>query len=459
MSWSYWWRFWFGHIVFHRPLSYTFPAFTKGTKNLHSPNSTSIQAPFVDWLFFGFSWLGLFSSREELQIRIAIFSASASLSGALSGLFAYWLIQLDGVRGIPGWAWIFIVRSFTLDSTLPRDRLNLLFSFSFFFRLKASLPLSLACLVFLSFHYLLRLVDSWHQSRESKTSSSWSVAHLPNLSPLWLSISPRILAIRIEKDQPGSTEEEDCHFSWTQVWKAYRSPHVLLASLALFMTGTNLYSLAYFQPTSQSSFFFFIFFPMGCLWLTFYLTWVIFHDRMNEHSYSFREFFFHFVFWKQDSRLYCIGLYVYIISPVHQFGYSRSYTQLISVPPFAVGFFGQSNYHLKSSDMKLRNLMLLGSHDLDILFLRSLPGSWIHRNPMCGRRRKWYKHYLCSSVPLIWHLSFGSYLDIYFSSSIPHTTVVMCHSFSRLQEYTLSPPRSTPGLPITPCHIIDEQLQ
>lgn len=345
--------------------------------------------------------------------------------------------------------------------TQPFHVIDWIFSspFLFFSRLKASLPLSLACLVFLSFHYLLRLVDSWHQSRESKTSSSWSVAHLPNLSPLWLSISPRILAIRIEKDQPGSTEEEDCHFSWTQVWKAYRSPHVLLASLALFMTGTNLYSLAYFQPTSQSSFFFFIFFPMGCLWLTFYLTWVIFHDRMNEHSYSFREFFFHFVFWKQDSRLYCIGLYVYIISPVHQFGYSRSYTQLISVPPFAVGFFGQSNYHLKSSDMKLRNLMLLGSHDLDILFLRSLPGSWIHRNPMCGRRRKWYKHYLCSSVPLIWHLSFGSYLDIYFSSSIPHTTVVMCHSFSRLQEYTLSPPRSTPGLPITPCHIIDEQLQ
>lgn len=64
----------------------------------------------------------------------------------------------------------------------------------------------------------------------------------------------RILAMRIEKDQPSSAAEQEEKFSWGQVGKAYKSPHVLLTSLALFMIGTNLYSLAYFQPTSQSIF-------------------------------------------------------------------------------------------------------------------------------------------------------------------------------------------------------------
>lgn len=46
--------------------------------------------------------------RKEIQTRIALFSATAPLSGAISGLLAYYLMQLDGVCKIPGWGWIFI---------------------------------------------------------------------------------------------------------------------------------------------------------------------------------------------------------------------------------------------------------------------------------------------------------------------------------------------------------------
>lgn len=168
-------------------------------------------------------YLSNFYKREELQIRIAIFSSSASLSGALSGLLAYWLVKMDGIRGIPGWGWIFIIEG--IFTTLFG-----LFGFLVF-------PLSPSTCRFLS-------------EKQRK-----------------------ILAMRIEKDQPSSAAEQEEKFSWGQVGKAYKSPHVLLTSLALFMIGTNLYSLAYFQPTI-----------------------------------------------------------------IHSMGYTSSYTQLISVPPFAVGF-------------------------------------------------------------------------------------------------------------------------
>ncbi|PPQ79807.1 hypothetical protein CVT24_003587 [Panaeolus cyanescens] len=54
-------------------------------------------------------YLSGFYSRQELSLRIATFISAASLSGAFSGLFAAALVQLHGVGGRPGWAWIFIV--------------------------------------------------------------------------------------------------------------------------------------------------------------------------------------------------------------------------------------------------------------------------------------------------------------------------------------------------------------
>ena len=38
-----------------------------------------------------------------------MFFSAASLSGAFSGLLAAAIENMDGVRGRPGWAWIFIL--------------------------------------------------------------------------------------------------------------------------------------------------------------------------------------------------------------------------------------------------------------------------------------------------------------------------------------------------------------
>ncbi|KAL4980300.1 major facilitator superfamily domain-containing protein [Aspergillus desertorum] len=54
-------------------------------------------------------YLSGFYRRHELQVRIALFFSAASLSGAFSGLLAATIQQMDGVRGLRGWQWIFIL--------------------------------------------------------------------------------------------------------------------------------------------------------------------------------------------------------------------------------------------------------------------------------------------------------------------------------------------------------------
>ncbi|EEY20081.1 inner membrane transport protein yfaV [Verticillium alfalfae VaMs.102] len=47
--------------------------------------------------------------RWELQTRMAIFFSAASLAGGFSGLLAFGIQHLDGVGGLSGWRWIFII--------------------------------------------------------------------------------------------------------------------------------------------------------------------------------------------------------------------------------------------------------------------------------------------------------------------------------------------------------------
>lgn len=70
--------------------------------------------------------LTIWYRRYEVQRRMAVFYAAASLSGAFSGLLAYGIEKMDGVGGRSGWQWIFlleglapVVVSFTLYFLLP----------------------------------------------------------------------------------------------------------------------------------------------------------------------------------------------------------------------------------------------------------------------------------------------------------------------------------------------------
>ncbi|KAF5004179.1 hypothetical protein FDECE_9317 [Fusarium decemcellulare] len=53
--------------------------------------------------------LTIWYKRLELQSRMAVFYSAASMAGAFSGLLAYALQKMDGIGGLAGWRWIFII--------------------------------------------------------------------------------------------------------------------------------------------------------------------------------------------------------------------------------------------------------------------------------------------------------------------------------------------------------------
>lgn len=47
--------------------------------------------------------------RKERQFRVALFFSAAALAGTFGGILAYGIAFMDGVGGLGGWSWIFIL--------------------------------------------------------------------------------------------------------------------------------------------------------------------------------------------------------------------------------------------------------------------------------------------------------------------------------------------------------------
>jgi len=143
-------------------------------------------------------YLSIFYSRSELAFRVAIFFSSASLSGAFSGLLAAAIIKMDGIGGRPGWAWIFILEG--------------IFS----------------CLMGILGFFLIPSTP-----QELKFLSSDQKG---------------LLIRRLARDKPSSNITFD-HFSFKEVLRSAKSPHVCLVFVIFYMTGTLLYGQALFLPS------------------------------------------------------------------------------------------------------------------------------------------------------------------------------------------------------------------
>ncbi|KAH7305202.1 major facilitator superfamily domain-containing protein [Stachybotrys elegans] len=73
----------------------------------------------ISRIFLGVTEAGLFPGvayyltmwycRHEIQFRQAMFFSAASIAGAFSGLLAFGIAKMDGVGGLEGWRWIFIL--------------------------------------------------------------------------------------------------------------------------------------------------------------------------------------------------------------------------------------------------------------------------------------------------------------------------------------------------------------
>ncbi|KAI1608295.1 major facilitator superfamily domain-containing protein [Exophiala viscosa] len=110
--------------------------FSWGTVMTLMGTISSYQGLLITRFFLGVAESGFFPAatylltiwykRYEVMQRMAVFYAAASLSGAFSGLLAYAIEHMDGISGLPGWKWIFILEglvpvalSFVLYFVLP----------------------------------------------------------------------------------------------------------------------------------------------------------------------------------------------------------------------------------------------------------------------------------------------------------------------------------------------------
>ncbi|KAI7943054.1 hypothetical protein MJO29_012898 [Puccinia striiformis f. sp. tritici] len=137
-------------------------------------------------------------SRDQLQMRIAIFYSSASVSGSFSGLLAYAILHLHDTWGKPAWAWLFFIEGAA----------TMIFAVIASFIFPASISAN-------------RLLSD----REKQ-----------------------ILTDRLARKAPATLDPNE-KLRWSEVLAAIKSPHVIILTMTQFMTGTAAYSATYFTPT------------------------------------------------------------------------------------------------------------------------------------------------------------------------------------------------------------------
>ncbi|KAG2198266.1 hypothetical protein INT47_004350 [Mucor saturninus] len=141
-------------------------------------------------------YLTLWYKRGEQATRVAFFFSCSTLAGAFGGVLAYGIMQMEGVRGLHGWQWIFILES------IP----TLLFAF-------------------ISYFYL---------------------PDFPENSKFINDREREIVIHRLREDAGPSVET---HFSWKQFRAAFTDYRVYVHALIYICGATPLYSLSLFLPS------------------------------------------------------------------------------------------------------------------------------------------------------------------------------------------------------------------
>ncbi|KAI0764538.1 MFS general substrate transporter [Trametes elegans] len=144
-------------------------------------------------------YLSSFYPRRLLQLRVAIMFSATSIASAFSGLLAAAILNMEGVGGKPGWAWLFILEG--------------LFTVLF----------GIACL--------------------------WLLANTPNTSPFFTPAEKQLIMRALHEDGIISGEEKDHSYNKANFWSTFIRPHVILVMIAGFLNGSTLSGLAYFLPS------------------------------------------------------------------------------------------------------------------------------------------------------------------------------------------------------------------
>ncbi|KAJ3722977.1 MFS transporter [Lentinula raphanica] len=180
-------------------------------------------------------YLSTIYKRHELQLRVGIFYASASLSGAFGGLLATAIIKMDGIGGLSGWRWIFILEGIC----------------TILFCLVAAifLPADIASARFLTSEerefavarFNLDLPPKLAQGTDGEKNSV-DIGEKEKIEEY------RRETISDDLSSPGATQEEE-QFEWREVMRGVLDVQTWLTAFAYFGLIVSLYSYSLFLPT------------------------------------------------------------------------------------------------------------------------------------------------------------------------------------------------------------------
>ncbi|KAF8913881.1 MFS transporter [Gymnopilus junonius] len=179
-------------------------------------------------------YLSTMYKRHELQLRVGIFYASASLSGAFGGLLATAIIKMNGVGNLAGWRWIFILEG-----------------------------IATVILAFIAAYFLPESLENASFFTEEERSFAVNRFRLDDrltgqFSPQAQSSSPtRSLEkgeddVHLEKADESVPVEQKEEFEWREVFRGIWEIQVWLTGMAYFGLIVSLYSYSLFLPTIVS---------------------------------------------------------------------------------------------------------------------------------------------------------------------------------------------------------------
>ncbi|VUC25711.1 unnamed protein product [Clonostachys rosea] len=143
-------------------------------------------------------YITMWYCRHEAQLRQALFFSAASVAGAFSGLLAFAIAKMDGVGGLEGWRWIFILEGI------------------------------LTILVALSSFYF--------------------IADYPDTAK-FLTEDERAWVLRRLRDQYSGNVQESEKFQWKYVWDAVKDFQIWLALITWYGMVCPMYGISFFLPT------------------------------------------------------------------------------------------------------------------------------------------------------------------------------------------------------------------
>ncbi|KAF8897517.1 MFS general substrate transporter [Infundibulicybe gibba] len=189
-------------------------------------------------------YLSTLYKRHELQLRVGIFYASASLSGAFGGLLATAIIKMDGVGGLAGWRWIYILEG------IATVLLSIVATFF--------LPADISSAHFLTSEektFALRRLsnDITHDVNVSEPPSRGSETAIEVEKGEEVKIETTSHGHRGSPDAfVSKNENQDEQFEWREVWRGIVDIQTWLTGFAYFGLIVSLYSYSLFLPTIVS---------------------------------------------------------------------------------------------------------------------------------------------------------------------------------------------------------------